>query len=170
MCWSFQNSRSWCKCLKMDGKKENWIQAWGLEPQVPEVTKAWMCLWASAAPALLQKGSRQRQESPWIVMGQLAWHTEQQMTREPVSKKVEDETEVASQRCVFFQPQMCNGTCVPTLTSTKTKNKKTKKKTQAVGRKYQLWPYDQLEKWGVYMSWEILSHFVKDMFVHVYTW
>ena len=51
-------------------------------------------------------------------MDQPAWHTEQQVTRESVSKKVEGETEVVSHCCVFFLPHMCNGTCVPTLTFT----------------------------------------------------
>ena len=61
-------------------------------------------------------------------MGQLAWHTEQQMTGEPVSKKVENETEVVFQHYVCFQPQMCNGTCVPTLIFTKKQKQKQKTK------------------------------------------
>jgi hypothetical protein len=51
-------------------------------------------------------------------MGQLIWHTEKQMTRDPVSNEVEDETD--TQGYALFLPHVYSGTCVPILTFTET--------------------------------------------------
>lgn len=71
---------SWYKCLEMNERKGDWIKAWGLELWSPEPTP-WTWSSMSATPA------GQRQEGPWKFMGQVAWYTQQPMTRD----KAEDE-------------------------------------------------------------------------------